>query len=385
MINLVYFDNAATTVVDDAVLEVIKQGFVQSYANPSALYREGQKARKAIEQARKITAGALGCVPDEVYFTATGTEANNLAVFGAARARANFGNELVITGYEHPSLAATAMSLKDEGFIVHVVDPGTNGKINPEEILLKVNRKTALVAVMQVNNETGAVINVCELSEEVKKINHRTAFHCDMVQGFMKYPIDVKSTGIDTAAISAHKIHGPKGIGAMYVRKEFNIKPVIFGGGQERGLRSGTENVVFAMAFAKAIEVFDTKRSSFSHVASLNAYAREKLLSIKDVIINSPADASVFILNFSLPGFQSETLMRYLDAEGVMVSSGSTCSKGASSHTLVSMGLDRDRVDSAIRISFSKNNSKEDIDVLTGLLEKAKEKIIRKAYKKQAV
>ena len=381
---MVYLDNAATTIPDDAVLEIIKQELSESYANPSALYSEGLKARKTIEQARGTIAGVFGCDSQELYFTATGTEANNIAVLGAARARANFGNEIIITGYEHSSIYATALSLKEEGFTVHTVDPAHCGKVETNDILSKVNSRTALVAVMQVNNETGAVINVGDLSGRVKEINQRTAFHSDMVQGFMKYPVNLKQCGIDTAAISAHKIHGPKGIGALFVRKGFNIKPVIFGGGQERGLRSGTENAAYAAAFAKAAVVFDTKES-FSQAESLNSYARDKLSLIDGVIINSPEDASVFILNISLPGYRSETLLRFLDDEGIMVSSGSTCSKGAASHTLVSMGLDTDRVDSSIRISFSKNNKKEDIDLLRELLERAKKRLIHKNDKRQAV
>ena len=371
----VYLDNAATTLPDSAVVDVIGHILRESFANSSSLYREGLRSHETLRLARQTVAGALGCADDEVCFTATGTEANNLAVLGCARARSNFGSEVVVSGYEHSGVFDAVMSLADEGFRIKTVNPGADGNIDGNSVLSLVNKKTALVAVMQVNNETGALSDVASLSLEVKKINPRCAFHCDMVQGFLKHPVSLSKTGIDTASVSAHKIHGPKGVGALYLKRGLNIRPVFFGSAPWRGIRGGTENVAYAAAFAKAVEVFDAKKG-FRDVTALNRLLRGMLSDIDGVVINSPKDASPYILNFSFLGYRSETLLHYLDDNGVMVSSGSACSKGAASRALQSMGLSKDRVDSAVRVSFSKNSSEADVTRLISLLSRVKESLI---------
>lgn len=372
----IYFDNAATTKVSESVIKVVNETLKQTWGNPSSLYKKGYEAHKLLEQSRKTVAGALGCLPDEVVFTASGTEANNIALLGAARARKNFGSEVVITGYEHPSVYETAKSLEDEGFFVIVVNPGIDGAIDIGELLSKINKKTALVAAMQVNNETGATLDAAALAKRIKNINARTAVHCDCVQGFLKYPIKLSSTTIDTAAVSGHKLHAPKGIGALYVRKGFNIKPVVHGGGQENGLRSGTENVAYAAAFAEAVRQFDTAKNR-ENVETLNGRLRRKLSMVEGVEINSPNDASVYILNFSVLGFRSETMLHWLDDNGILLSSGSACSKGNTSRTLLSMGLDSARIDSSLRVSFSDENTGADVDKLVNLIVDLKKTLIQ--------
>ena len=372
---MIYLDNAATTMPDEQVLSVMSEVAAEYWGNPSSLYRLGFNATKRLEQSRKTVADAFGCQLQELYFTASGTESNNIAVLGAARARKNFGEEIVVSGYEHPSVFDTVNSLADEGFNVVVISPNKGGIIEVGDIVSRVQKKTALVAVMSVNNETGAEINVADLAKRVKEKNIRTAVHCDHVQGFMKSRQMLAGTLVDTASISAHKLHGPKGIGALYIRKGFNIKPVLHGGGQERGLRSGTENVAFAAAFAKALQCFDAK-SVRKNAMHLNKMLRERLLAIDGVKIHSAGSALPFILNFSVLGFRSETMLHFLDEHGVLVSSGSACSKGGESRTLRSMSLSNSEIDSALRVSFSKHSTVEDVGQLVSLIQKLKRQLV---------
>jgi len=372
---MIYLDNAATTKPDAAVLDVMRRVAEEDYANPAALYREGFKANKILESARKIIADALSCKASEVYFTATGTEANNLAIIGSARARKNFADEIVASSYEHASVSNTVAALGREGFKLRPVDPGADGRLDADLLIGEVGKRTALVTVMQVNNETGAMIDIAALAARVKAVNPRTAVHCDLVQGFLKYPVKLKGSGIDTASVCAHKIHGPKGIGALYVREGFNIEQSVFGGGQERGLRSGTSSAYLAAAFAEAVRLYDSEAAA-ERAAGLNKYLRERLSLIEGAVVNSPCDASAYILNLSMPSYRSETLLHYLDDNGVMVSSGSTCARGEKSRTLRAMGLADGMVESSLRISFSKDNSKEEIDRLAELLSKVKDRLV---------
>ncbi|MCL1830957.1 MAG: cysteine desulfurase [Oscillospiraceae bacterium] len=373
---MIYLDNAATTMIEDTVRDEIIRVLSEYNHNPSALYSDGFKAAKHLESSRKTIAEKLHCEVEEVYFTSGGTESNNIALVGSARVRKNFGNEIVVSGYEHPSVYMTLEALSKEGFKVHEIQPQGDGTVDIGEMLSSVNDRTVLVSAMQVNNEIGSIIDVVSLAKEVKLINTRTAFHSDMVQGFMKYPVDLKHSAIDTAAISAHKIHGPKGIGALYVRKGFHIEPIIHGGKQERGLRSGTENLAFASAFALASTIYMTNETT-AGLQEINEYLRAQLKTIDGLVINSPNDGSAYILNFSLPSFKSETLLHFLDENGVLVSNGAACSKLNSSHTLLSMGLNSSLVESSIRVSFSKDTLKNDIDTLVELIKIAKAKLIR--------
>ena len=279
-----------------------------------------------------------------------------------------------MTGYEHPSVQNTVNALKDEGFTVIEIAP-KNGVIDPTEIISRVNDKTALVAAMLVNNETGAKIDVASLAEEVKAINRRTAVHCDAVQGYMKEKIDLGS--IDTMSASGHKINAPKGVGILYVRKGFNIVKSQFGGGQERGLRSGTENVAFACAFAKAVEEHSDIVGNLKRISGLRDSLRDRLGEFDNVTINSPDSASPYVLNFSFEGYRSETILHFLESREVFVSSGSACSKGERSHTLEAMRLGRRLVDSAVRVSFGLQNSEDDIDALIEGLREAKRSLMK--------
>ncbi|MBR2807392.1 MAG: cysteine desulfurase [Oscillospiraceae bacterium] len=369
-----YLDNAATTPVSEKSAEAVMEILRDYYGNPSSLYSIGIKASKKYEHAREVIAESLGCRPEEIFFTGCGTESNNLAIFGAARARKAWGNEVIVTGYEHPSVQNTVDALKDEGFEVITIAP-ENGVIEPEEIISHVSPKTVLVTAMMVNNETGAMLDVPYISKKVKEINKRTAVHCDFVQGYMKEKIDLAS--IDTLSASGHKINAPKGIGILYMRKGFNLRKTQFGGGQEKGIRSGTENIAFACGFAAAVEEHKDIEGNARKIAALKAMLAEGLREFDNVTINSPENSTPYVLNFSFEGYRSETVLHFLEARDVYVSSGSACSKGERSHTLEAMKLPSKLVDSAIRVSFGLQNTEDDVKALLDGLREAGQSLMK--------
>lgn len=365
---MIYFDNAATTrVCDEAALAAFEQ-LKNGWANPSSLYALGARTEQTLSKARDAVARSLGAASAEIYFTSGGTEGNNLAVLGAARARKSWGNRVVVTGYEHPSVQNAVSALAGEGFEVVVVSPDKGGTVNAKEIVSAVTKTTALVAAMGVNNETGALIDVAGLADEVKAANPRTAFHCDWVQGYLKHPMDVSRTKIDTLTVSAHKICAPKGIGALYVRRGFNLAKTVYGGLQEGSLRPGTENVAFAAAFAAAVAAHRAN----GDLPGIKRFLIGELEAI-GAVINSPENSSSYILNFSLVGYRSETVLHFLEQKGIYVSSGSACSRGAKSHTLAAAGLPDSIVDSAVRVSFSDGSTLGQAQIFINAIKEAKE------------
>lgn len=368
-----YLDNAATTAVAPEVIQVVADTLAEHWANPSSLYAQGMRAQMCIDAARKDLAAALGCDAKNVYFTASGTEASNIAILGAARARRGWGTRLVATGYEHPAVLGPLQMLeKHEGFSLTRINPGPDGRVDMEELARAVRSDTALVCAMQVNNETGAVLDVAALATRVKAQNSRTAVHVDGVQGFCKLPfIGLAATQIDSYAVSGHKLHAPKGVGALYLRKGFHILPPLLGGGQEDGVRPGTENIAYIAGFAAAVRLMQKNRvESARHIQALRQRLLEGLETLSGIQVNSPPDAYAGILNFSLPKVRSETMLHFLEQREVLVSSGSACSKGQASHTLTAMGLAADRIDTALRVSYDGYNTEEDIDaLLAGLRE----------------
>lgn len=363
---MIYLDNAATTPVWDDVAEVIYNSLREDFGNPSALYNLGFQTQKKLDEARSSVAKAFGCSADRLFFTGCGTEGNNIAILGGARARKAWGKKVIVTGYEHPSVALTVDSLADEGFNIIKIDPGTDGKVDPDDILEAVDSGTVLVAMMRVNNETGSMLDVSSIAGLIHKKNKRTAVHCDNVQGFMKHSLDLNN--IDTVSVSAHKIHGPKGIGALYIRKGFNLISPSHGGGQEHGYRSGTENVPYALGFAEAVKKAGNISKNLEKAAELNGYLRNRLSGCHEVIINSPSDASPYILNISVPGYRSETMLHFLEMHDIYVSSGSACSKGERSYTLTAMKLPDNVIDSALRISFSYDSKLSDVEAFADAL-----------------
>ena len=371
----IYLDNAATTPVLSQAAAEMCEVLIGDFGNPNSLYDLGLKAQKMLEMSRIKVAREISCSPSDLYFTSGATEANNIAILGAARARKLWGTDVIVAGFEHPSVLNTVYALRDEGFTVTVVNPEKNGAIDINKIVQKVGKGTALVACMHVNNETGALTNVAALSKQVKERNHRTALHCDYVQGFLKFKLDV--SGIDTVSVSAHKVGGPKGIGAMFMRKGFNIATVVHGGNQEKGVRSGTQNVAGAAGFAKAAELHGDIGQNLKTVTALNKDLRGKLEGMSGIALNSPADASPYILNFSVLGYKSETILHFLEARGIYVSSGSACTRGARSHTLESMDIPEENIDSAIRVSFESKNTAEQVKLLCEALVEAQKSLVR--------
>ena len=360
--NIHYLDNAATTMVNPEVIETITKAMAEHWANPSSLYTPGAHSELALNKARADVARTLGATAGEVYFTGCGSEGNNLAILGAARTR-KWGKRIVCTGFEHPSVALPMQRLAQEGYDVQFVAPEADGHLNVDKMLELVDKNTILVAAMQVNNETGTAVDVARLAAGVKARNDRTAVHVDGVQAWMRVP--VRLANIDSYSVSGHKIHAPKGIGALYLRKGYHIEPPYLGGGQEKGMRPGTENLPYAIGIAKAATLLSrTLPQRHKTLVELNTRLREGLKQFPEVTLNSPEDAVPEVLNFSLNVIRSETMLHHLETMGVYVSSGSACSKGAASHTLTAMGLEPRRIDTAIRASFCADNTPEDVDAL---------------------
>ena len=360
--NIHYLDNAATTMVNPEVIETITKAMAEHWANPSSLYTPGAHSELALNKARADVARTLGATAGEVYFTGCGSEGNNLAILGAARTR-KWGKRIVCTGFEHPSVALPMQRLAQEGYDVQFVAPEADGHLNVDKMLELVDKNTILVAAMQVNNETGTAVDVARLAAGVKARNDRTAVHVDGVQAWMRVPVQLAN--IDSYSVSGHKIHAPKGIGALYLRKGYHIEPPYLGGGQEKGMRPGTENLPYAIGMAKAATLLSrTLPQRHKTLVELNTRLREGLKQFPEVTLNSPEDAVPEVLNFSLNVIRSETMLHHLETMGVYVSSGSACSKGAASHTLTAMGLEPRRIDTAIRASFCADNTPEDVDAL---------------------
>ena len=374
---MIYLDNAATTTVFPEVAEVIASVLRDSFGNPSSLYSLGIESKKIMDRSRVQIAKAMGCDPAEVYFTSCGTESNNLAILGAARSRKAWGNKVIVSGIEHPSVQNTAASLANEGFDVVVIPPEEDGNLSIDRFLKEVDKRTVLVTCMRVNNETGALTDTAFLAKKVKEINRRTAFHCDAVQSFMKHTT-VLDGSIDSMSVSGHKIHGPKGIGVLYLRKGFSLEKTQFGGGQEKGMRSGTENVAYIAGMAKAVELIGPIRKNLEHVSVCRNILWDSIRDLPEVRLNSPETASPYILNISVLGYRSETMLHFLESEGVFVSSGSACSKGEKSHTLEAMSLSEDRVDSALRFSLSAETTEDDVKTAAEALKKAIKTLERK-------
>lgn len=371
----IYLDNSATTRVCKTAVENISRCLSECYGNPSSLHSLGVEAQIEVDLTRESVASLLSCRSDEVYFTCSGTEANNTAIFGAVTARSKRGKRIVTTTIEHPSVLECMKKLETDGFEVIRLAPQKNGVISEDELRNAINSNTILVSIMLVNNETGAIQPVSVARSAIDNCKAPALLHCDAVQAFGKMKINVQSLGADLLTASGHKIHGPKGIGVLYKKKGVHITPLILGGGQEAGLRSGTESVPLISGLRGAIEELPDTAAALKKINELNIYAREVLTKTDFIKINSPESALPYVLNISVPGYRSETLLHFLEAKGIYVSSGSACAKGHGSYVLNEMGLKQTEVDSALRISFSRFNKKEEIDKLCDALSEAKAKL----------
>lgn len=366
----VYLDNSATTKPCKEATAAVLNALEENYGNPSSLHNIGIEAAKAVIRARQSIADMLACEKDEIFFTSGGTEANNLAVFGAAYANRRKGNRIVTTAIEHESVMQSIDRLEEEGFEVIRLMPDKSGNISLRDLAEAINEKTILVSMMYINNEVGSVLPVEKIKKLVLKAGAPALIHTDCVQAFGKTEVKPKKLGADLVTITAHKIHGPKGVGALYIKKGVRILPRTFGGEQEKKIRPGTEASPLIMGFGAAVAALPDLKEQSRKITELNSYAKSKLKETDGIIINSGDEASPYIINLYIPTFmRSQTVLQELSANyGICVSNGSACAKGKKSHVLSAMKLSSEIIDKSIRISFSRYNTKEDINRLIDAL-----------------
>lgn len=377
MKKITYLDNSATTKPCETAIQNINFALCDNWGNPSSLYDLGFRAQMLVDDTRKAVSNLIKCREDEVYFTGSGTESNNTALLGAAEARKKRGKRIVTTTIEHPSVLETVKRLQNDGFEVVYLKPQANGVISIDDLKAAITKDTILVSIMLVNNETGAIQPIKEASQIIKQLGAPALLHCDGVQALGKMPINLNDLQVDLFSASGHKIHGPKGVGILYIKKGVTIKPLITGGGQEKNMRSGTESVPLIYGLKGAIDELGNISENLKNQKELWNYAKDSLIQTGLVTINSSDDVLPYVLNISVEGYRSETLLHFLEAQGVYVSSGSACAKGEGSYVLGEMGLSRKRVDSALRISFSRYSTKEDIEALKTAIITATQKLRR--------
>lgn len=370
-----YLDNSATTKPCDECVSAVMNMLTDNFGNPSSLHNLGINAMKEIILARGAIADSLGVDKDEIIFTSGATEANNMALFGAAKAKKRLGNRIVTTAIEHESVLESAKELEKQGFEVVFLKPDVHGNISEEQLFEAVNKDTILVSMMYINNEVGTVMPVKSVAKAVKRAGAPALVHIDCVQAYGKVSINPKKLGADLVSITAHKIHGPKGVGALYVNKSANLTDQnfarTFGGEQEKRLRPGTECSPLIAGFGAAVRALPNANEQKKKIKELNLYAREKLSKIDGIVFNNDENTSPYILNVYVPTFmRSQTVLQELSANYyVFVSNGSACAKGKKSHVLTAMGLPNEIIDKSIRISFSRFNTKEDVDLLASSLD----------------
>lgn len=362
-----YLDNSATTKVSDGVRDIVVKTMTEDFGNPSSLHMKGIEAEKYLRDAREIIAKALKVTEKEIIFTSGGTEANNMALIGVAEAYKRAGRHIITTAIEHASVLDTMKYLTEQGYSVTYLNVDKSGRIDLEELKNAITDETILVSVMYVNNEIGAVEPIEEIGKIIKERNPNTVFHVDAIQAFGKYKIYPKKLKIDALSVSGHKIHGPKGIGFLYVSDKVKIRPIIHGGGQQRGLRSGTDNVPGIAGMGQAVrEAYTDMETKADKMRKLKDYLTDSLLKLSDVRINSSKgdDGAPNIVSASFIGVRSEVMLHALEEKGVYVSSGSACSsnKPGISVTLKSIGLNKEALDSTLRFSFCDTTTMEEID-----------------------
>lgn len=373
----VYLDNSATTIVCKNAADKILELLTLKYGNPSSLHEKGIEAENELKVARNIIAKSLDCDAKEIYFTSGGTESNNLALFGAAFAKKKFGNRIITTEIEHSSVLESAYELEKLGFEVVYLKPDKYGYVSKQDIYDAINKDTILVSIMMVNNELGSILPVDCVKKMIKQKNSSALLHIDAVQAYGKISVKPHKLGADLLSVSAHKIHGPKGVGALFISKGIKILPRTFGGLQEERIRPGTQAAPLIAGFGEAVKEFGDINKRLVEIKELRDYCVSKLKQLDGIHINSADDAIPYIVNFSTSSFRSEIILHYLGARNIYVSSGSACSKGKKSHVLESALQDKTLIDSAIRLSFSKYNTKEDVDIFINVLSDGIKKLVK--------
>lgn len=359
----IYLDNSATTRVCPEAAEAAMLAMTDNYGNPSALHANGIRAKQLLEKSRKQVADILSAQPEEIYFSHSGTLANNSAIIGAVGMRRRIGTRIVTSSVEHPSVSRTMDELEKKGFEIVRLPPRTNGAVDPEDLMNAVNEKTILISLMYVNNETGAINPVEYANKAVKASKCHALIHIDATQAFGKMSVKPRKIGADFVTISGHKVHAPKGVGALYVKKNLVLPNYIFGGGQESGLFSGTENMPAIAGFGAACDALPDPLTSQREMKKLRRRMLTQLAAIPTIHINSPDNALPNIINMSIFGMPSQVLVNFFSERGIYVSAGSACKKGHRSEVLTEMKLAPIRIDSAIRVSLSRYNTEEDIDL----------------------
>lgn len=365
-----YFDNSATTKPCQEAVDAAVDALTNRWGNPSSLHKPGDDANRLLTECRKTVAATLRAQPEEIVFTGCGTDSNNLAIFGSALALRRRGKRIVTTDIEHPSVEEPMKRLEEFGFEVVRLPVDSAGTVSKADLTDAVTPKTILVSMMMVNNEVGSIQPVKAAAAAVRRAGAPALIHTDCVQAYGKMPLNPKQLGVDLLSASGHKIHGPKGVGFLYVRKGVRLKPYLLGGGQERGLRSGTEAMPNIAGFAAAAAAVGDLSANRAHVQALRDSLVEQVQGI-GVVVNSAKEALPYVLNLSVPGIPSEVLRNFLSERGIYVSTGSACSKGHRSRVLQEMGLSPERIDSAVRISFSRYNTQEEVDYTAAAIREA--------------
>lgn len=367
-----YLDNAATTQTRPEAAQAAVTAMTEEWGNPSSRYAFGQEASGRLKEHRAQVAAGLGCRPEEVYFLSCGTEGDNWAIAAAVEKNRRKGKHIITTAIEHAAVLEPIRELERQGYEVTWLQPDQQGIITAEQVEAALRPDTILVAMMLVNNELGTVLPVAETARAIRAARCPALLHCDAVQGFLKVPFTPEGLGVDTLAVSGHKVHAPKGIGALYIRRGLRLPPLIRGGGQEEGLRSGTEPTAQTAAFAAAVEAGRASlERDLAHMRELKDYAARTLREQVPGLELIGAGTAPHILPVTLPGYKSEVVLRFLSDRGIYVSSGSACHKGKPSHVYAALKLPKPQLDGILRISFSYDTAREDVNALVQGLKEA--------------
>lgn len=363
----VYLDNSATTKCLPSVAALMMKIMCEDYGNPSSMHRKGVESEKYIRYAKEVIAKTLKVQEKEILFTSGGTESDNIALIGTAFANCRAGNHIITTRIEHPAILQTCAYLEKQGFQITYLPVDANGIIRLADLEKAMTRQTILVSIMHTNNEIGSLQPIAEAGELIKRMNPNTVFHVDAVQGFGKFHIYPKKMKIDLLSVSAHKIHGPKGVGFLYINEKVKIKPIIFGGGQQRGMRSGTENVPGVAGMALAVEeIYKDFEEKTDYLYAIKDRFIKGLADIEGVKVNglTGKDSAPHVVSVSIAGIRSEVMLHALEDKGIYVSAGSACAsnKPATSATLKAIGVEKQYLDSTLRFSFSVLTTEEEID-----------------------
>ncbi len=379
---MIYLDNAATTKPAASVTQAIISCLTEDYGNPSSLHRVGLQAQLHIDQTRKIIADSLKTEKETILFTSGATESNNLALHGIAGSYGKRKKRIISSAVEHASVKSTLDALEEQGFEVIRIFPGKDQRFHAEDFIQAINEQTCLISMMYTENETGRLLPVSDVFRSVKKKYPAIITHCDAVQAYMKYPINIRNLQADLLSLSAHKIHGAKGTGALYIRKNIRLMPIMTGGKQEKSIRPGTEAVPLIAGFGEAVQLMQkTISDRLMQTEQKKTYLLNLLSAMPDIAINSDTDSrfsSPYILNFSVKGIRSEIMLHYLESKEIYVSSGSACSKGVNSGVLHAYGIPDQIADCAIRVSFSEDTTEQELSALIQAIQSGLHELIRK-------